>query len=261
MNPSENPPDQWRQPEERLSQAPPYASSAPEATPTVEPQVPSAAEVPQEYSNTPEIANLANPEAVDAPQTSPEAASALEPLDASDDTDDDEDNEADSEEASDDSGVDDGEGALLRWQATEHVDQEQGAGWYVILVAVVLALGALAIFVFHSISFAILLPIMLIALVVYVRRPPAMLDYTLSRAGLHINDKLFAYDLFKAFGVVSSDEFHSLVLLPRKRFQVSQTVYFPQEIGESLVDMLAARLPMQEVKLDAVDRLLKKMRI
>jgi hypothetical protein len=39
------------------------------------------------------------------------------------------------------------------------------------------------------------------------------------------------------------------------------TAYFPEEVGEPLVDMLAARLPMQPHQPDAIDKLLTKLRI
>ena len=52
-----------------------------------------------------------------------------------------------------------------------------------------------------------------------------------------------------------------MVLTPRKRFQIGQTLYFPEEVGEQLVDMLAERLPMKEVAPDAIDRLLAKLHL
>ena len=52
-----------------------------------------------------------------------------------------------------------------------------------------------------------------------------------------------------------------VVLIPRKRFQLGQNIYFPTEVGENLVDMLAARLPMKEASPDIVDKLLAKLRL
>ena len=37
--------------------------------------------------------------------------------------------------------------------------------------------------------------------------------------------------------------------------------YFPENVGEELVDMLAARLPMQTYTPDFLDKLLAKLRI
>lgn len=155
----------------------------------------------------------------------------------------------------------DDDAALLRWESAEYIHHSRGAVWYVVFGVATLAAVAVAIFVVKSITFAILIPVMVFALLVYIRRAPDTMQYTLSRKGLHVNDKLYPYDLFKSFGVVSHNDTHSAILIPRKRFQLGQTVYFPEEIGEPLVDMLASRLPMKDLAPDAIDRLLAKLRL
>ncbi len=154
-----------------------------------------------------------------------------------------------------------GDEELVRWQATEHIYREKNPTWYLIFGAVVLAFIALALFVVNSWTFAILVPVMAAALVVYAMRPPALINYTLSRKGLHVNDHLYIFDDFREFGLVHDDEAYSIMLMPRKRFQPGVTVYFPEEAGEAIVDMLAARLPMRELKLDPIDRLIRWLRI
>lgn len=151
--------------------------------------------------------------------------------------------------------------ALIRWQAPEHTSHDKSSSWYVIFAIVTLVLVLIAIFLIHSVTFAILVPVMAVALFIYTRRPPELLQYTLSRKGLHINDRLYPYGLFKSFGVISHADMHSAVLVPRKRFQIGQTVYFPENVGEQIVDMLASRLPMQEIEPDAIDRLLARLHL
>lgn len=154
-----------------------------------------------------------------------------------------------------------GDDGLVRWQATEHIHREKDAIWYGLFAIVVVALIGIAIFLIKSWTFAVLVPVMAAALVIYARRPPALLDYTLSRKGLHINDKLYGFDLFKEFGLVHDDDENVVYLVPRKRFQPSISVYFPDEVGEVVVDMLAGRLPMHEVRLDPIDRLIRRLHI
>ena len=151
--------------------------------------------------------------------------------------------------------------ALLRWQATEYVDHDRTVGWYVMLGVICLILVAVAVLFMKSWTFALLIPVMAVALVVYTRRPPALLNYTLSRKGLYVNDHLYAYDTFRGFSVVNHGNQHIANLIPRKRFQMAQTVHFPEEVGEPLVDMLAARMPMQEAKPDIFDRIITRLRM
>jgi hypothetical protein len=120
---------------------------------------------------------------------------------------------------------------------------------------------AIAIFLIKSITFIILVPVMAVALFVYVNRPPRMIDYTLSRKGLHINDRLYSFTEFKGFGVIHDGKEYSVLLLPIKRFVPGVSVYFPEQAGEAIVDILGTRLPMQELRLDFVDRIIRKLRI
>ena len=150
---------------------------------------------------------------------------------------------------------------ILRWQAAEYIEHDRSTGWYTVFAVVVIALIAVAILLFKSWTFALLVPVMALALFVYTRRPPAIIDYALSRKGLYVNDKLQPYDSFRAFSVVSHGGHHWAALIPRKRFQLAQSVYFPEEVGEPLVDMLAARMPMQDAQPDLFDRIISHLRI
>ena len=51
------------------------------------------------------------------------------------------------------------------------------------------------------------------------------------------------------------------MLIPRKRFGARVTVYFPEAQGEQIVDMFGERLPMEQVKLDVLDKLVRFLRI
>lgn len=169
----------------------------------------------------------------------------------------------DQPDATDDMTADDlpDDEILVRWQALEYMQHQHEPIWYVGFSVVVLALIAVAIFVFKSPTFAVLVPVMAVALALYVRRPPATIDYIVSRKGIYVNDRLYTFDQFKSFSVVKQETANHVVLIPRKRFQLGQNIYFPTEVGENLVDMLAARLPMKEASPDIVDKLLAKLRL
>ncbi len=151
--------------------------------------------------------------------------------------------------------------AVVRWQEKEYIHQDRSATWFIVLGIVSVVLMALAYLLMKSLTFTLLIPVMAATLTIYIRRPPAINDYTLSRKGLHINDRLYPYSDFRSFSVVQQTGINSFVLVPRKRFQISQTVYFPEQAGEAIVDMLAARLPMKEVSPDLIDKILTRLRL
>lgn len=149
----------------------------------------------------------------------------------------------------------------LRWQATEYIHHEKDTMWFIIFAVVVIAMMVFSIMAVKSVTFTILIPVMAAALIVYTRRPPRMIDYTLSGQGLHVNDQLYSFSDFKGFGVIRDGREYSIMLLPTKRFRLGVSIYFPEEAGEAIVDVLGTRLPMQEMHLDAFDRVIHKLRI
>lgn len=163
------------------------------------------------------------------------------------------------EEAADENAGSGGE--IVNWEAQEYVTGEKGGWWWVGLSAIALGLMALAIFLMKSWTFAALVAVSVVALVVYIKRPPRQVHYSLGNTGLYIGDRLYSFSDYKAFGVLKDGEHFSVVLLPKKRFSQSVSVYFPEEYGEDIVDVLGGRLPMQEVKLDIIDRLIRSLKI
>jgi hypothetical protein len=149
----------------------------------------------------------------------------------------------------------------IRWQASEYIHQEKNALWFVGFGVVVLGLMALAILLMQAWTFAVLIAVMAVAVVVYSRRPPRELTYTLSAKGLYIGDRLYDLSEFKSFGVIHDGAEFSVMLIPVKRFLPGVTVYFPEALGEQIVDFLGARLPMQELRLDIIDKVVRKLRL
>lgn len=152
--------------------------------------------------------------------------------------------------------------APVSWTAKEYVELDKGKGWYAIFAVVVLVFVAADIFLLKSITFSILVVVMAAALIIYARRPPREIQYTLSgRQGLYIGDHLYHLSGFRAFGLIQDGNHHSIMLIPVKRFAPGVSVYFPEEAGEQIVDILGQRLPMETLKLDAIDVLVRKLRL
>lgn len=150
----------------------------------------------------------------------------------------------------------------ITWTAQEYVHIDKGPWWYILFVVFVLGLIALDIFVLKSWTLSVLVVVMAVALIVYIRRPPRVLAYALSpQQGLYVGEQLYGFDQFKAFGLIKDDGHDSIMLIPRKRFSPGVSVFFPEEAGERIVDILGQRLPMETLKLDLVDVLVRKMRL
>lgn len=150
----------------------------------------------------------------------------------------------------------------ITWTAQEYVHLDKGAGWFVLFALIVLALIAVDVFLLKSWTFSALVVVMAVAIVIYIRRPPRTLTYALSPAqGLYVGERLYHFDEFRAFGLIKDGENHSIMLIPRKRFAPGVSVYFPEDAGERIVDILGQRLPMENLKLDIVDVVVRKLRL
>ena len=150
----------------------------------------------------------------------------------------------------------------VTWTAQEYIHLDRSPLWFILFVIVVLGLVAASIFLLQSWSFAALVVVMAVALIIYIRRPPRMLTYALSPAqGLYVGERLYHFDEFKAFGLIQDGPHFSIMLIPRKRFAPGVSVYFPDEAGERIVDILGQRLPMENLKLDVVDVIVRKLRL
>jgi len=150
----------------------------------------------------------------------------------------------------------------VTWTAQEYVHADRSPLWFIIFAVVVLGLVALDIFLFKSWTFSALVVVMAVALVIYIRRPPRALTYSLSPAqGLYVGERLYHFDDFKAFGLIEDEGHYSIMLIPRKRFAPGVSVFFPDDAGERIVDILGKQLPMENLKLDVVDVIVRKLRL
>lgn len=150
----------------------------------------------------------------------------------------------------------------VTWTAQEYVHIDKSPVWFISFVIVVLGLIAIDIFFLKSYTFSALVIVMAVAVVIYSRRPPRTLTYALSmKQGLYVGERLYHFDEFKAFGLIKDGEHNSIMMIPRKRFSPGVSVYFPENAGEQIVDILGQRLPMENLKLDVIDIIVRKLRL
>lgn len=148
----------------------------------------------------------------------------------------------------------------VAWDAEEYVQYSRNIGWYIALFVVSGGLCAMSVFL-EWWTFLALIIVCVIAILVSSFRPPRKIHYTLDEDGLTEGNRLHRYDEFRAFGILKEGSHFSAVLIPKKRFSPQVKVYFPGNSGEAIVDALGARLPMEEVKLDFLDKIVNVLRI
>ena len=148
----------------------------------------------------------------------------------------------------------------IEWEAQEYITHDKNAGWYIGLAIVGIALVALSIWL-RWWTFMILVILCVISLLLYVVRPPRKIKYSITQKGLVEGNRTYNFEDYRAFGILQDDTNFAIAMMPRKRFSSVVTVYFPKEKGEDIVDEFGARLPMEPVKLDLIDRIVRRLRI
>ncbi len=148
----------------------------------------------------------------------------------------------------------------ITWEAEEYIVRDKTRGWYVGLIVVGLLLVGLAVLL-QAWTFMIVVILSVAALLIYAMRPPRLIKYTLDDEGLTEGQTKHSFAEFKAFGIMNENNHFSIVLTPRKRFSPRMRVFFPETQGEEIVDAFGRRLPMENVELDMLDKLIKFLRI
>ena len=150
---------------------------------------------------------------------------------------------------------------IANWQAQNIMTGDKGKLWYLIFAAALIVLLVVS-WLIQSWSFTLLIIVSAVAiLVVLGSNNVHQISYSLSGRGFYIDGNLHQYTDFRSFGILREDNVFSIVFLPKKRFSPSVSIYFPEANGEQIVDILGSILPMEEIKLDFIDRIVRKLKL
>lgn len=99
-----------------------------------------------------------------------------------------------------------------------------------------------------------------VAFLYFATNKIASQQYALEGDVLYVGDKPYKLTDFKSFSIAQDAHPVSVVLAPLRRFMPPITLFVPDELVETVSSHLAALLPNEQHKVDAVDSLLHKLR-
>lgn len=91
------------------------------------------------------------------------------------------------------------------------------------------------------------------------RKPPS-LSYMLSSRGVQIGRRQYGYNEFRAFMVDDDVQASSINLIPLKRFLPLLSLHCDPKQRDEIVEMLAAHLPMEMYRRDAIDSIVNRVK-
>jgi hypothetical protein len=86
----------------------------------------------------------------------------------------------------------------IAWRAAEYEFVEKGERWYFVVGGVALALFALALWQ-KNFFFAVFIALATVAVFVYSRRRPRVMDFVIDEHGVHVGAIDYSYDSIEAF--------------------------------------------------------------
>jgi len=150
----------------------------------------------------------------------------------------------------------------VSWEAPEFIEHHHGAGWYTALCLTTVVLAAIIYLLSSRDLFASVTVIALGVIVgIFSSYKPGIAQYEITSNGLTINGKLYKYGDYKSFSIISEGQLSSLNLLPLKRFMPPVSAYFDPANEKKIMDAAGNHLPYEDRRLDAIERLSRRLRL
>jgi hypothetical protein len=157
-------------------------------------------------------------------------------------------------------GADAVDDSVVTWEASEYINHQKSMNWYLGLTGATLLLGAILYLLVRDIFSLVVLVVMYIAIIVYAKREPRVLRYSVSADGISIGDKHFNYNQLHSFSAIQESGVPSIVLTPTQRFMPPISIYFAPADSENIINELSKFLPNEQKNLNLVDRTMLKLR-
>ena len=148
----------------------------------------------------------------------------------------------------------------VSWTASEFVDNEKNAGWFMGLAGLTALAVAAVYLITRDLITAVVIIIAAVLFGVTAKRKPRTLQYQIDQSGVNIGGKPYPYELFKSFAVLAEGAFNSIQLMPLKRFMPPISLYFPPESEEQIITTLGSYLPHEDRTHDPLERLMRRVR-
>jgi hypothetical protein len=148
----------------------------------------------------------------------------------------------------------------ISWTASEFVDHQRGAGWYLIFFAGLIIVSVLMFKFTKDYISGVAIMIAGVILAGFARKRPRQLPYEVGGQGINIGGRLYPYEGFKSFGIGQEGGAKVINLVPLQRFMPDISVFFPLEQEADIIGVLADHLPHNDHPEKTVDRLAKKLR-
>lgn len=132
---------------------------------------------------------------------------------------------------------------VIEWRALEHTHHEKTADWFWIVATIAIASAIVSTY-FGNIILAILITIAAFTAFLQAHTKPEVLEFRITRKGVHAGPSLFPYSTLESFWVID-EEINDKIILRSKKFLMpyiilpfDSTKTDPDEIRNYLLEYL-----------------------
>ncbi len=151
-------------------------------------------------------------------------------------------------------------GQTVTWVASEFIAHTKTVGWYAALFAVTVVFAAVVWLLTKDMVATVVIVFAGLLFGTYAARKPKQINYALDGRTLTVGQRSHPLNEFRSYTIMPEGAFSSIMLMPLQRFGLITTIYFDPQDEAAIVDILSRRLPHEERKPDAIDRVLRRIR-
>ncbi len=146
------------------------------------------------------------------------------------------------------------------WSAGEYVSHQNSGGWYISVIGFSFGLAFLAYILLKDFFAPALFVLLGVAAALYAKRPPSILQYSVSIHGVTIGEKHHSLSDFRSFSMMEDGGILSIQLNPLRRFLPPISLYLDEKDADRVADAFSMYLPHEEKAADLSDRIARKLR-
>jgi len=148
--------------------------------------------------------------------------------------------------------------ALLEWSTPEYENRERGPNWFLVPGIIALALAVIAILA-KNYSFLILIILTFILLLIYMKRPPRMLEVAIQAKGITIGSTFFPFSELISFWIFDQTDDKELSIKTHRNLMPFIKIPLGSTDSNSVRSLLTKYLKEEEHEEFATDQIAKKM--
>lgn len=151
-------------------------------------------------------------------------------------------------------------GKTVTWTASEFIAHQKGPDWYLALGLGGLLVTAAVYFLSRDIFSAVVVALAAVLFGVAASRQPREIQYGVDDHGLSVSNRHYNYSDFRSFSIADEGPFKSINFMPLKRFMPIMSIYYDPADEDKIAEVISAHLPLETHKLDAVEKLMRRIR-